>query len=756
MVKAKRLRWLSLLGGFVLATLSIAPPARAVPGASQVAIEQGDALVQRGDYQGAKAVYQQAIRLDPQLAVGYARLATIAQLERNPQGAAQLYLQAIRLAPNEPYYHNALGTIYYQHQQYPAALQYFQRAASLGPNSPFYRVNYANTLYLTGQMDGARIEFGNALKLDPRYYYATAGLARIALAKKDFTQAIGQFEAALQTAPNDAGLHNEVGSVYFQAGNNAEGIRHFQRAVQLLPREPQFHNNLGAALVRSGQAQQGVRELSEAVRLSPTYANAHGGLALALHQLGQDPKAASEADEYLRLYPGAPANDSVRLLRLKLQPPPAPVMRPVVPNDMAAAVRAKQPGPIFAATPEPMAAAVANKPAKPSVPAPTPAQSFPSAGNSPAKTTAPGNTSTPAPSRQKLILRPPLYGRPAAVSAAIAKRNSGAPALDAGSAQILAGGAFIARVCSAWQMGDQTSNAVMFVSREVPDFGVLFEWGLTTQLAPEERARWQQEWLSTRYSDVERLPDSTVAGFPAENFAWVDKIGDERRESLQVRWVAGNNLVQATATATPAVWAQYGDQVFALLDVRQNSPRATATDAGPAAAGDNGGAMAKPATLTVVTVIRDGKPAVPKGERQNIALATGGWSLHPDESWTISDTGRSYAALTAADNPNLSMLVEWQPAGAGAAVGDALKCEMEKLGARYERIESLPDRTIHGVAARQLAWASGAGEERRESLLVVWIDHGMLLRATIIAPPALWPKNGPAVLRLLADISKGE
>jgi hypothetical protein len=78
-----------------------------------------------------------------------------------------------------------------------------------------------------------------------------------------------------------------------------------------------------------------------------------------------------------------------------------------------------------------------------------------------------------------------------------------------------------------------------------------------------------------------------------------------------------------------------------------------------------------------------------------------------------------------------------------------------KLRARYEVVDSLPERKIAGAPARQAAWLTSEGNQKREHLQLDWIQHDTLFRATIVAPPDVWRKQGPQVLRLLEDFSEG-
>jgi len=67
----------------------------------------------------------------------------------------------------------------------------------------------------------------------------------------------------------------------------AEAIAQYQQALALDPNSAKAHNNLGIALSQSGQLDAGMAEFKEAVRLKPDYADAQQNLARAQAAAGK-------------------------------------------------------------------------------------------------------------------------------------------------------------------------------------------------------------------------------------------------------------------------------------------------------------------------------------------------------------------------------------------------------------------------------------------------------------------------------------
>jgi hypothetical protein len=233
-----------------------------------------------------------------------------------------------------------------------------------------------------------------------------------------------------------------------------------------------------------------------------------------------------------------------------------------------------------------------------------------------------------------------------------------------------------------------------------------------------------------------------------------------------MNWAAGDGLMQATAIAPSAVWQKHADQVFALLNGRPGerkiaTPKSAVAKKTPAPA-----TQKVPTTppalppsntpaLVVSAVVKKGTSAAPGANVQTDEAAGGALKIRHDNSWQLSESGTSYAALAAAEGPDLTVWIDWQDAK-NQALDAVTKAELQKLRGRYERLEELPNRTIAGQPASQVAWLTGNGGEGVENLEFQWIHTGRLFRATISAAPPVWKKEGGKVLRLLDDLGVSE
>jgi len=117
---------------------------------------------------------------------------------------------------------------------------------------------------------------------------------------QDQQKAVDYFQKAMQLDPNNAGLHNNLGSVYAEMGKVAEAQAEFQKAADINPAGASgYYYNLGVVMVNQGKMDEASVSLKKATDLDPTNANAFYWYGMAL--LG---KAGTKPDGTVDVVPG--------------------------------------------------------------------------------------------------------------------------------------------------------------------------------------------------------------------------------------------------------------------------------------------------------------------------------------------------------------------------------------------------------------------------------------------------------------------
>jgi tetratricopeptide (TPR) repeat protein len=125
--------------------------------------------------------------------------------------------------------------------------------------------------------------------------------------QREFSQTLGDYEAALQSHPHDAQLSFRIGLLRGQAGDFAGAVKAFKQALEIQPNFAEAHYNLGLALLAdSGNMpawKEALAQFQAALAAQPKYFQAQRMAGVALLESGDANKAIPELKAALSLKP---------------------------------------------------------------------------------------------------------------------------------------------------------------------------------------------------------------------------------------------------------------------------------------------------------------------------------------------------------------------------------------------------------------------------------------------------------------------
>jgi tetratricopeptide (TPR) repeat protein len=216
----------------------------------------------------AIGVYEQAVQLDPNFALAWARLSRADALlyfnrkdnttATRGDAAKRALETAQKLEPSLPETLLALG--YYQYwvlRDYGAAKTTFDRVSKMLPGSS--EVPYALGLIARreGHWDHSVAYFEQALALDPRNVELLMGAASTYALLRQFPAALKLYDRALDIIPNDSDIMMAKASIYQAQGNLQEAARFLSGINEQTPstttfvikiRQLQLERNYGEAV----------------------------------------------------------------------------------------------------------------------------------------------------------------------------------------------------------------------------------------------------------------------------------------------------------------------------------------------------------------------------------------------------------------------------------------------------------------------------------------------------------------------------
>ncbi|WP_341526706.1 tetratricopeptide repeat protein [Nostoc sp. UHCC 0302] len=206
------------------------------PQYAQAYLGRGITQARQKNYQEALADYNQAIRLNlknPEAPLAYIFRAEVRDKTQDLQGALADYNQAIRLNPKLPFAYGYRGIVRKRLGDLQGALSDANEYIRLDSTTTAAYVFRGNIRAQLGDNLGAITDFNQALRLNPKNAeaYFERGNSRGTL--KDWKQAITDFTQALQINPNYAEAYYLRGSVRYELGDKRGGVSDWERAADL-------------------------------------------------------------------------------------------------------------------------------------------------------------------------------------------------------------------------------------------------------------------------------------------------------------------------------------------------------------------------------------------------------------------------------------------------------------------------------------------------------------------------------------------
>jgi tetratricopeptide (TPR) repeat protein len=261
----------------------------------------------------ARDFAETALRLDPDLAEGYAARGFYLYGRRNYEAALQDLDQARRLAPGNPWVHYLLGAIHRRQGRWNEAIAGYAAAVRLDPLRDWYLADYARTLMMLRRYAEADRVYARWIAVSPKPFEAKLLQA---YNHAHWTGDIRPLGAVLETAPPGPCVANWV--VY----NYRVARREFQEAAsRVLACDKGDAGSFGAEAIpkeiwaaeayrlagdagRARELYQVARKrLDESLRANSDRPYSHVMLAMALAELGDRPAALAEVEKALESMP---------------------------------------------------------------------------------------------------------------------------------------------------------------------------------------------------------------------------------------------------------------------------------------------------------------------------------------------------------------------------------------------------------------------------------------------------------------------
>jgi Tfp pilus assembly protein PilF/peroxiredoxin len=220
------------------AVVAFEQAAQGSPSAS-ILYRLGSLLVKTGQSVKAKAAYERALALQPDLSEASNDLGTLLAEGGDVPAAIERFRAALEATPDYPDALNNLGYALLLTGRGPEARGLYERALKLQPDFPEALNNLGLILGRQGDLDGAEPYFRKALQKRPGYGEAANNLALVLVNRGQPDDAIRLLQGFLEKNPASESTYVTLAKIYLATDRRREGLEVVERLLQRNPAHPQ-------------------------------------------------------------------------------------------------------------------------------------------------------------------------------------------------------------------------------------------------------------------------------------------------------------------------------------------------------------------------------------------------------------------------------------------------------------------------------------------------------------------------------------
>lgn len=192
----------------------------------------GDIFFAQGKIDKAIVNYENALIINPKIALAYFKLSTIYKKRKNDEKRLKVLNDAIKRHPNLINAYIELADVYRLQGDLQGAANILESALHKELKSPLLLNNYAYILMENGQFNKAFEIAIDAYNMDSKNAYCIDTLGWAYYHKKFYTQALWYLQEALRIEKDNAVIHYHLGLTLFAIKRKNEAYKHLKYALK--------------------------------------------------------------------------------------------------------------------------------------------------------------------------------------------------------------------------------------------------------------------------------------------------------------------------------------------------------------------------------------------------------------------------------------------------------------------------------------------------------------------------------------------
>jgi Tfp pilus assembly protein PilF len=230
----------------------------------------GRELLDQGLEDAALVAFEHAAQTKPSAFTLY-RLGTLHAKRGEAERARAAFERALALQPDLAEANNDLGTLVAQSGQLDAAIAHFRKALASMPDYPDALNNLGYALLLIGRDEEARALYEKALALQPDFPEALNNLGLLLGRKGDLEQAERYFRDALKRRPEYGEAANNLALVLVTRGQPDAAVKLLEDALEKNPQFESAYVTLAKIHLSAGRTREGTAVLERLLQRNPKH-----------------------------------------------------------------------------------------------------------------------------------------------------------------------------------------------------------------------------------------------------------------------------------------------------------------------------------------------------------------------------------------------------------------------------------------------------------------------------------------------------
>ncbi len=186
---------------------------------------------------------------------------------------------AVNKAPKRPEAYNYRGSSYSEIGYIKLAIEDFSTATRLAPHPRKAIDYYGRAAYrlLSNKHTQALEDFNKAIELNPKYYVAYNDRGIVHMNNGRYQLALKDFSTALKINPNYVNAHLNRGKLYLQQRRYRLALKDFHKGIEIGPHHSMAYVDRGDFYLRMKNYSSAILDYNKAVELDPRNPNAYRG-----------------------------------------------------------------------------------------------------------------------------------------------------------------------------------------------------------------------------------------------------------------------------------------------------------------------------------------------------------------------------------------------------------------------------------------------------------------------------------------------